>query len=60
MIRVSFRKGGDKSFYAVLRRSLLAKGWEVCIHFFTSHKENLMVSVRQTLAHLRANYTTIN
>ena len=29
MIRLSFRKGGDKPFYAVLRRSLLGKGWEV-------------------------------
>ena len=29
MIRLSFRKGGDKQFYAVLRRSLLGKGWEV-------------------------------
>ncbi|PCH42956.1 hypothetical protein WOLCODRAFT_138126 [Wolfiporia cocos MD-104 SS10] len=31
MIRLSFRKGGDKAFYAVLRRSLLGKGWEVKI-----------------------------
>ncbi|CCM05946.1 uncharacterized protein FIBRA_08185 [Fibroporia radiculosa] len=29
MIRLSFRKGGDKAFYAVLRRSLLGKGWEI-------------------------------
>lgn len=29
LIRLSFRKGGDKSFYAILRRSLLGKGWEV-------------------------------
>ncbi|OBZ74947.1 Vacuolar protein-sorting-associated protein 36 [Grifola frondosa] len=28
MIRISFRKGGDKSFYNLLRRSLLGKGWE--------------------------------
>ncbi|KAI0920303.1 hypothetical protein AcW1_002081 [Taiwanofungus camphoratus] len=28
MIRLSFRKGGDKAFYGVLRRSLLGKGWE--------------------------------
>lgn len=32
MIRLSFRKGGDKAFYAVLRRSLLAKGWQVSDH----------------------------
>ena len=31
MIRVSFRKGGDKAFYAVLRRSLLGKGWEASV-----------------------------
>ncbi|KZT00402.1 uncharacterized protein LAESUDRAFT_666244 [Laetiporus sulphureus 93-53] len=29
MIRLSFRKGGDKAFYAVLKRSLLGKGWEI-------------------------------
>lgn len=29
MIRISFRKGGDKPFYSVLRRSLLGKAWEV-------------------------------
>lgn len=29
MIKVSFRKGGDKAIYAVLRRSLLDKAWEV-------------------------------
>ncbi|RPD76898.1 hypothetical protein L226DRAFT_354147 [Lentinus tigrinus ALCF2SS1-7] len=28
MIRLSFRKGGDKPFYNVLRRSLLGKAWE--------------------------------
>ncbi|KAH8077386.1 EAP30/Vps36 family-domain-containing protein [Cristinia sonorae] len=28
MIRLSFRKGGDKAFYAVMRRGLLSKGWE--------------------------------
>ncbi|CAL1697693.1 unnamed protein product [Somion occarium] len=28
LIRLSFRKGGDKAFYAVLRRSLLGKAWE--------------------------------
>ncbi|KAJ7622529.1 EAP30/Vps36 family-domain-containing protein [Roridomyces roridus] len=29
MIKVSFRKGGDKPFYAVLRRSLKSKAWVV-------------------------------
>ncbi|KAJ7159161.1 EAP30/Vps36 family-domain-containing protein [Mycena crocata] len=27
MIKISFRKGGDKAFYAVLRRSLKSKAW---------------------------------
>lgn len=40
MMKISFRKGGDKPFYAVLRRSLLGKAWEVGI--FTSY----MISVR--------------
>lgn len=30
MIKISFRKGGDKPFYALLKRSLKAKAWEVC------------------------------
>ena len=29
LIRVSFRKGGDKNFYAILKRSLQGKAWEV-------------------------------
>lgn len=29
LIRVSFRKGGDKNFYAILKRSLQGKLWEV-------------------------------
>ncbi|KAI0030449.1 EAP30/Vps36 family-domain-containing protein [Vararia minispora EC-137] len=29
MIKLSFRKGGDKPLYAALRRSLLGKAWEV-------------------------------
>ena len=29
LIRVSFRKGGDKTFYTVLKRSLQGKAWEV-------------------------------
>ncbi|KDR78001.1 hypothetical protein GALMADRAFT_244970 [Galerina marginata CBS 339.88] len=28
MIKISFRKGGDKPFYAVLKRSLKSKAWE--------------------------------
>jgi len=28
MIKISFRKGGDKVFYAVLKRSLKSKAWE--------------------------------
>lgn len=29
MMKVSFRKGGDKLCYAVLKRSLKSKAWEV-------------------------------
>lgn len=29
LIRVSFRKGGDKNIYAILKRSLQGKAWEV-------------------------------
>lgn len=31
MMKLSFRKGGDKAFYAVLKRSLMGKAWEVLI-----------------------------
>ena len=30
-IRLSFRKGGDKSFYAALKTALQQKGWEVSL-----------------------------
>jgi ESCRT-II complex subunit VPS36 len=33
MLRLSFRKGGDKALYAVLKRSLLGKAWQV--HTYT-------------------------
>jgi ESCRT-II complex subunit VPS36 len=29
MIKLSFRKGGDKAFYTLLKRSLKSKTWEV-------------------------------
>jgi hypothetical protein len=29
IMKLSFRKGGDKAFYAVLKRALMSKGWEV-------------------------------
>lgn len=31
MLRLSFRKGGDKALYAVLKRSLLGKAWQVSL-----------------------------
>jgi len=31
-IKISFRKGGDKPLYAVLKRSLRNKAWEVCLN----------------------------
>lgn len=34
MIKLSFRKGGDKAFYAVLKRSLMGKAWDVCLSGF--------------------------
>lgn len=37
MIKISFRKGGDKAFYAVLKRSLKSKIWEVGL--FSYHAE---------------------
>lgn len=41
MIKISFRKGGDKPFYAVLKRSLKSKAWEVRNPlFFTTEKVN--------------------
>ena len=34
MLRLSFRKGGDKALYAVLKRSLLGKAWQVGPHLW--------------------------
>ncbi|TDL26950.1 hypothetical protein BD410DRAFT_714891 [Rickenella mellea] len=33
-IKLSFRKGGDKPFYAVLKRTLKTKAWEVRIGYY--------------------------
>lgn len=39
MIKVSFRKGGDKAFHTTLKRSLKSKAWEVsCFTYFFSAK----------------------
>lgn len=35
-IKISFRKGGDKVFYAALKRTLMGKAWEVSIVFCQS------------------------
>jgi hypothetical protein len=32
-VRLSFRKGGDKAFYALLKRTLKSKSWEVRLFF---------------------------
>jgi ESCRT-II complex subunit VPS36 len=36
IIKISFRQGGDKAFYSVLRRALKSKAWAVCL-FSSSH-----------------------
>jgi len=39
MMKVSFRKGGDKAFYTTLKRSLKSKAWEVhCFTYFFSRE----------------------
>lgn len=43
MIKLSFRKGGDKAFYAVLKRSLMGKAWEVSMVVLYHHPISLMV-----------------
>ena len=48
MIKISFRKGGDKLFYAVLKRSLKSKAWEVrepISRFLTTEKANVPVTL---------------
>lgn len=37
LIKLSFRKGGDKPFYAVLKRALKSKAWEVQSSFQSVH-----------------------
>ena len=29
MVRLSFRRGGDKALYAALKRSVMGKAWQV-------------------------------
>ncbi|KAJ6600389.1 vacuolar protein sorting-associated protein 36 [Mycena vulgaris] len=36
LIKISFRKGGDKAFYTVLRRSLKSKAWAVAVRSNTA------------------------
>lgn len=36
LLKISFRKGGDKNFYAILKRSLQGKAWEVCLFRFSN------------------------
>ena len=39
-IKLSFRKGGDKAFYASLKTALQQKEWEVC-HFFPPNRRSV-------------------
>jgi len=50
LIKVSFRKGGDKVFYTALKRSLKGKAWEVHypIYFFP-RKSELLTDSSNTL-----------
>jgi ESCRT-II complex subunit VPS36 len=34
IIKLSFRKGGDKPFYSILKSTLKSKAWEVDDHSF--------------------------
>lgn len=50
MIKISFRKGGDKPFYAVLKRSLKSKAWEVrepISRFFDDRKSKRTCNTRK-------------
>jgi ESCRT-II complex subunit VPS36 len=53
MMKVSFRKGGDKPFYTVLKRSLQSRDWEVCfslvIHYSNIRLKYMCVYVRVEL-----------
>jgi len=49
MIKISFRKGGDKVFYAILKRSLKSKAWEVrepISRFFDDANAHIMLGNR--------------
>jgi ESCRT-II complex subunit VPS36 len=44
MIKISFRKGGDKVWYAALKRTLLAKAWARAVSLFRLyHQRNVTV-----------------
>jgi ESCRT-II complex subunit VPS36 len=43
-IKLSFRKGGDKAFYGVLKRSLKAKAWKVILCFSLTIFPELLIT----------------
>ena len=45
MLRLSFRKGGDKALYAVLKRSLLGKAWQV--HAYALRYTNITLTLER-------------
>lgn len=49
MIKLSFRKGGDKTLYAVLKRSLLGKAWQVSAkNYCNARKSSEFIQFSQT------------
>jgi ESCRT-II complex subunit VPS36 len=43
-IKISFRRGGDKHFYAALKRTLIGKAWEVSIQKASSFMLGMVLS----------------
>lgn len=53
IMKVSFRKGGDKPFYALLKRNIQSKAWEVPVFLPILILPHLISSFRLNLRGLR-------
>lgn len=63
LIRVSFRKGGDKNFYTILKRSLQGKAWEVSRSIISTvgiYSTTAETSGHKTIRHSCSRYRLVN
>jgi hypothetical protein len=59
MMKVSFRKGGDKGFYTIFKRSLKSKAWEVRLSATAFASPALIIKQNQSTQLYKSN-TVVN